>query len=241
MDTPKNSGRNQSSIEDATQITEIILTDYFDNQQREKWNKILKEKHGIEQPQKKRAKRIQLYRRLAAAAILLILVTAGIFYAPINQAKTTQDLIALHLEDKKQNTGIRKSGGTTVTIQTNAMAAYEENDYKNAIPLFLKILENKEAKIEYNLFLGLSYLYSQNAKKAIDAFKTARTKTRTTTQDNKEELATSINWYLSLAYLQQKDYKNARKELMAIIENNGRKKEAAQELLISKPLSTYDK
>lgn len=239
MNNNKKSRGSQFSTEETTKLTESILVDYFDNQQKEKWNQILIDKYGIKSPQKKRAKRIRLFSRFAAAATLLLFITIGIFHAPFNSTNSTQELLAIHLKDKKQGKNSKKSIEIVEHIETDAMVAYEENDYKSAIPLFVEIIEKKEIKIENYLLLGLSYLYNQNTQQAVEALKTARTIILTSTQNNTAEMASEINWYLSLAYLQDKDYKNAKKELTAIIENNGWKKEAAEELLASKSLSKY--
>lgn len=226
MKKKEQTNQERNALAKKDQMTEILITDYFDQQQKTKWNKILEKKHGVSFPQKKRVKRIQLYRTLAVAASLLLLVFAGNFYSNTNSA---ENLVAQYLEEPFPSEN-RKGIDAVADKRKEAIAAISAKEYLSAIKIFEEITQTEEAKVDDYFYLGLSYLYHENAEKAVVMLLEARTMKPSNFLDTKDE----INWYLALAYFQDGDKENAKKELKNFINQSDFWNKAEAQALLDK-------
>ncbi|HQV79309.1 MAG TPA: hypothetical protein PLJ42_12275 [Chitinophagales bacterium] len=87
------------------------------------------------------------------------------------------------------------------TLEQKAIQAYEHENYFEAVNEYQKLVANNPNNVKNNLFLGLSYLSTNQAPKAIDIF-------------NKiieaNEYGNEIKWYLALAYIKNNQIQEAQ-------------------------------
>lgn len=92
--------------------------------------------------------------------------------------------------------GVNKQSDETAAIQ-----AYEKEDYFGAVKYYEKLQKNDSTNIKNNLFLGISYLATNQAQKAIDILNKINTPS---------DFQFDIQWYLGLAYLKNKNKTQAQ-------------------------------
>lgn len=249
MKKSKQNGGSIFSEMEKNKMTGLFLTDYFDHQQKEKWQQILEEQYGIDSPQKKSAKKIQLYRFASVAAIIFFVISVGTFSIENILPKNSKELVAFNLgdTDKPITNDIRKNATIKKLSETSTIAkeqlagqiAFKEGKYDLAIDYYTEIINANSTEINDYYNLGLSYLYlGKNAQKAIEYLLITRTMIPSLKSDNKEEYKDELSWFISLAYLQNNDLENVKKELDNIILIKGYKEEEAKTLLeqISTPI-----
>ena len=158
---------------------------------------------------------------LAAAATIALIAFCVEFYwhTTINE----DTLFANYFEPSMNVSAPIVRSESDETILNNAFMAYNEADYKKAIPLFengFKATQNSELLF----YEANAYLASGNTNKAIEKFKEHLNYTDILTQRS--------HWYLALAYLKNKDLKEAKNQLNKLI-NSGEtfKKDQVSSLL----------
>ena len=150
---------------------------------------------------------------LARAAAVLVLVTAGWFGVNYQATPQYERLSAAYLEEIPPSV-VTKLGvePTNVDINwQNAKLAYGNQKFDEAAIHLKKIEAHQALTYEQHFYIGIS-LMCQTKKDNASAIQHLL-KVR---QDGDGWNAADINWYLALAYIQNKQFVEARQELMAI-------------------------
>ncbi len=158
---------------------------------------------------------------LVAASFAVLLSVSWYFYT--SSTPNFDSLYASNYE-KYPNTIYTITRGSTVdtSLEYKAFEAYESNNYKNAVSLFIAVKDNKN--LEYvDFYLAQSYLNTNQLDKAIPLFLDIST--------HKKEFSSESLWYLSLAYLKMDKKEKAIKILENLIQDGAYKKEEATILL----------
>lgn len=203
-------------------VTQQILQEGFDELYRKRWEQILQEEHGVRPAGLQVAHKRKLRYFLSIAATVLFLVVAGFLFHQNNTNKNT-DLAAIYLAKKFPHPDVRKGNNDqAINHRRLAIAAYNTNDYQEAIKSYENVLKEEEGTTKDHFFLALSYLYNKENDKAIAAFLN-----RPQSKNFQEE---SI-WFLSLAYLEAGKKEQAKIYLQQIVQNQWWKKKEAKRLL----------
>jgi len=138
----------------------------------------------------------QIFPYMAAA---LVAGALFFFYCLAGTTHTPEQLYAMNYKPPAFNT--QRSTSNEKQLQT----AYETKDYNTVIQL----LENDiEIDPDLQLYLGISYLETNQTDKAINTFSALQSKS------SERDLAT---WYLALAYLKNKETEKCKTELNKLI------------------------
>ncbi len=164
----------------------------------------------------KRARSRRRYYGMAAAiGFLLIAGLAFWFYR-----HQPQQLFQTYYEVYYANS----FRGEVPQAYEQGMIYYQQNDYQQAIPYLERVSQQAAADPQTVLYLGNSYLNTNETEKAIRQF--------TQGLSLKDAiLRQHAAWYLALSYLKKGEKEPAKKQLHEIIRQQGIYQEKAEELL----------
>ena len=155
------------------------------------------------------------------AAVIAILLTLGGFVYQNLISNSEEKLFASYFEPYRNVVYPTVRSTTDNSIMDQAFTAYENLDYQNATVHFESLLrEDKNDTITF--YLANSYM---QLSRSSDALALLQSKNNSVFEQER-------NWYIALAYLQQKERQNALTYLRKVLQGNGvfMKKEA-QELI----------
>ena len=156
-----------------------------------------------------------------AASIGLLLGLGWIAYITFSGADY-DNLYAANFETYPNTVyTITRSDGDQ-SLEREAFAAYEANDYERAAADFLD-LKTQGGSAHTDFYLAQSYLHLGRDQEAIEILKSVII--------GNMEFKAEAHWYLALAYLRSKDRLKAVATLKHLSENFDYKKEKAQALL----------
>ncbi|MEM7104259.1 MAG: hypothetical protein AAF502_14065 [Bacteroidota bacterium] len=158
---------------------------------------------------------------MALAATVVFLVFMGIAYFMLSSQYSGANLVANNLEAYPDR--ITSMSDAPISALSNAMKAYNQNDFTTAIPLFEGIGTDDQYFTLSRLYLGISQLESGNASDAIN--------TLNDLFQMENDLKEPAQWYLALAQLANGDETTARINLEDISENGGYQSSKATGLL----------
>lgn len=147
--------------------------------------------YGVRRPQDSEIKRLPIFRVVAIAAsiILLVAISKNLFFT---QTHSLTELVAITLlNDQFEHPGIIK--GEIYEDQINrssAIEAFNKNDFTTAIDQYTIISERTG---QDQLFLGVAYLKNQNYQQAISILSTLN--------ESENAYSSEARWYLALSYI----------------------------------------
>jgi predicted Zn-dependent protease len=174
-----------------------------------------------EQPKKGKIIHLSFFRYAVAASVIgiLALLSWRLFITP--NAVSGQEIYASYFKPLTHpDATVRGENDTTTEAQ--AVAAYEREDYFEAVKHYEKLVANNPDNVKNNLFLGISFLGSNQPKKAIDILSKITAS---------EEFHFDIQWYLALAYIKSKDISQAQTTLTNLTKEENYYQTEAKEIL----------
>jgi len=159
--------KNKLSEKQEEKITKALFQRHFDEEMKNRWSKELSDKYNV-LPSGQTKNTFSRRKWLLMAASLILGLISVFLYQNTMKQNTTQ-LADEHLAKIYTHIGLKK-GIETDEMRTNAIDAYNTNDYAKTILLYEKIIASEDKTIEDFFFCGLSYLYSGQAVKAIPLF-----------------------------------------------------------------------
>ena len=164
---------------------------------------------------------MNVYKLAAAACIIgvLSITTYRIFFA---KKSVNEEQIYASYFKPLTNIDATVRGENDDSDEKKAANAYENEDYFEALNIYQKLVSNNPKNVKNNLFLGISYLATNQSKKAIDVLQTI-------TQS--EEYHFDIQWYLALAYIKNKEIQNAQATLSNLTKEENYYQKEAQEII----------
>ncbi|MBI2841387.1 MAG: tetratricopeptide repeat protein [Acidobacteria bacterium] len=169
-----------------------------------------------------------------AAATLLVAVTLGVaayFVTGWQRGGWGHEGAAIEWRDVRVSeaeyvAGARRPvlrGAETAEIFDSAMDAYQQNDFATAAER-LEVVSRLEPEDQpAHFYWGVALLMSGNNREAIQVL-------RQTLRISSGSRIDAVRYYLAVAYLMDNRVEEARSEIEAVIELNGKHKPAAQEL-----------
>ena len=152
------------------------------------------------QPKKGKVISLSFFRYAAAACIIgvLALVSWRLIFTQKNIDE--QEIYASYFKPLT-NPDATVRGENDSTAESKAIQSYEKEDYFEAVKYYEKLVANNPDNVKNNLFLGISFLATNQPKKAVDILSKIITS---------EEFHFDIQWYLALAYLKNKEILQAQ-------------------------------
>lgn len=212
---------NESEMESFTQK---LLDEKFGEEDKTRWANILAEKHHIKRnasPKPNAGRRIKpLFARVGAIAATFTLLVAAFFLLRQSPIEIADAYLA---NNKLEYGSIRKSLTNVADLRLNAGQAYEAKEYPEAIDTWKEVLQKDQPIAEDYFYLGLSYLHNQQMDQAIESLLKARP-----LSVEEARFVQEINWFLSLAYVKNKEPQKALAELNKIQSNDWNYDKAVQ-------------
>ena len=179
-----------------------------------------------------KVKRLTAIRYLAAAAVIGLLLVAGLFYFPrgeqdmfANNFEPYEDVLSGDVEIVLSERGAALDVEALEALQ-KGLKDYQKENYEQAIPVFEQYLkssakEYKEKDVQF--YLAVSNLAIGNNLKAIEGFESLL-------KSEKFKLKTASQWYLALAYLKN-GQKDQAKPLLEGLKSNEKYIDKVQKIL----------
>jgi predicted Zn-dependent protease len=154
------------------------------------------------------------------AAACVIGIFSFMMYRSFFSNKLDEQTIYASYFKPLTNTDATVRGENDSTEEAKAAQAYEKEDYFEAVNFYQKLVANNPDNVKNNLFLGISFMATNQPKKAIDILNKITTS---------EEFHFDIQWYLGLAYIKNKEIQNAQSVFANLSkEDNYYQKEASE-------------
>lgn len=164
------------------------------------------------------------FLKYAIAAVLIIGSTLFVVKSFSSAQVSSDELYAQYFEPYRNVIAPIQRGETVQTEEEKVFANYEMRDYQTALAGF-RMLKEKSNQDYLVLYEGVTLMQLNQYEQAIIVFNTF--------PKNKNKFADKLQWYLSLAYLKTEKITEAKALLQLIIEKNGYKREAAQNIMKS--------
>lgn len=173
--------------------------------------------------EQKKAKVISMsfFRYAAAACVIGIICFTSYNLFFVTKQLDEQAIYASYFKPLT-NPDATVRGENGATEESIAVQAYEKEDYFEAVNAYQKLVANNPDNVKNNLFLGISFLGTNQPKKAIDVLNKIT---------NSEEFHFDIQWYLALAYIKNKELQNAQTTLSNLTKEENYYQKEAQEIL----------
>lgn len=175
----------------------------------------------INEPKKGKVVSMSFFRYAAAACIIGIIGFASYKMIFVTKQLDEQAIYASYFKPLT-NPDATVRGENGATDESQAIQAYEKEDYFEAVNAYQKLVANNPDNVKNNLFLGISFLGTNQPKKAIDVLNKITTS---------EEFHFDIQWYLALAYIKNKELQNAQTTLSNLTKEENYYQKEAQEIL----------
>lgn len=156
-----------------------------------------------------------------AACFIGLIVTVSWHFILQGNTPNTDQLFAAYYQPLTHPDGTVR-GEDNKHSEKDAIALYEKEDYFEAANLYQKLVNNNPENIKNRLFLGISYLSSNQTEKAIVVLSGIQQAT---------EYQQDIQWYLALAYIKNKNVTAAIPLLHALSESPNYYQPKAKELV----------
>lgn len=175
----------------------------------------------VNEPKKGKVIPLHFFRYAAAACIIGILALLS-WRLLITPNRIDEQAIYASYFKPLTNPDATVRGENGASDESMAIQAYEKEDYFEAVKYYEKLVANNPDNVKNNLFLGISFLATNQPKKAIDVL------SRITTS---EEFHFDIQWYLGLSYIKNKDIPQAQTTLTNLTKEENYYQKEAQEIL----------
>lgn len=157
---------------------------------------------------------------LASAAVIAVVIGVSFFF---NNSINEDTLFSYYFEPSKNVTFPIVRSDSNARLQKNAFIAYSEYNFETAINLFESSYKNTKNS-ELLFYEGNALLAVGKTNEAISKFKEHL--------KYSDRLSNRTHWYLSLAYLKNKDLINAKLHLQLLLKSDEPfKKEETKQLL----------
>ncbi len=176
---------------------------------------------SINNAQKNRIRELYSNKWYLAAAVVTIVIIIGTFLISIMSDTYSNEELFKKYYEPEDAVLITRSGNSNSDLDlTKALQQFEQENYKEAIPLLKKIDNN----VLSGFYLGIAYIETNDFSKAIKEFKGVI--------DHGDNLfIEQSEWYLGLCYLMNNEKDKAIKDFRKIIHENSLYKPDAEEIL----------
>jgi tetratricopeptide (TPR) repeat protein len=173
-----------------------------------------------------RKKTAALRRRLLiAGSFITIVVVAGFFVLFLgNKSYSNEEIYAMYYKPYEASMNFRSADVNINDELRTAMQYYENKDFRNALLLFEKILNDDPSRIGLNLYSGISHMEIQEYNDANRDFQKI-------IDDRYSLYIEQAEWYLGFCYLMTGNTEKASEQFEHIAAQDGYYKDEAIEVL----------
>lgn len=214
------------SADQLEEISEQLIKAGLEQAQKEDWADKLRTEYGVDKPNAdKRVRLLPFFLTIAAGLALLLTL-----YILIPRQTTAPSLQAqVHQQLTKEifpHSAIRKGASELDDLRHQFSQAYSGENFKLAITLGEQIIQLGNSSTDDLFFLGLCYLYDEQAEKAIPFFVPISQQINSSARFQRE-----AQWFLALAYLKLEREQSAIPLLKEFEKTNSWKSRDATSLL----------
>ncbi len=174
----------------------------------------------LEKKRSGRTKRALRYAVAASIAVVISLGTYNLLFKKVSDSKIVSQFYKPYdvtLVNRSANDGLTKT-------LTTALEKYENQEYKEAIPLFRQVLE-------YNPDMVASYLYSGISFFEIEEYRNAGQSFQEVIDHNDNLYVEQAEWYLGFVFLMRDEKDKAKEQFEKIADTQGYYQDEAEKIL----------
>lgn len=160
----------------------------------------------------------------AAASIALLIATGGMVYEYSKPSLNNNAIYDKYFAPYEVSVTYRSGNEEVDRILIKALEEYENQDYRNAVQLFEKVLEKRSADFAANLYSGISLMETEKYQKATNSFQTIIT-------HNNNLFIEQAKWYLAMCYIKTGQTKKAEITLNELVAIDSYYKKPAKKVL----------
>lgn len=160
---------------------------------------------------------------LIAASIIFAVILGIVLSKTLIKGQNTDQLFAQYYE-RLDNSFTSRSYAESGNDFTKAIQFYDQGNYEGAIMLLKRVVTVDPANNAAKLFLGISFIETEQLKNAIPVFKNIL-------ESNDVIFGEHARWYLSLCYIKLKEVDKAKQQLQQIIKEKTIYAQKASEIL----------
>jgi len=162
--------------------------------------------------------------KYATAAAIVVFVLIGAFLLYNNRSLSSDQLYQKYYEPYEASYNLRSGSVELNNELYKAMSKYQNKEFKEAIALFEKILEQDKSRVGLHLYSGLSHMELEQFQKASNDFSVIIEKDYQLYLDQAE-------WYLAFCYLMTDNTIKAKEAFNAIASSESYYKKEAGKIL----------
>lgn len=166
------------------------------------------------------------YRKLISIAAVILIITVPTLMLLNKQKMSPEELYQSYFEVYPNVAAPIVRSESPKNSLEQAMAIYEQKDYKGAIDKLQKIKVETKDKEAVGFYLAMAYLANGNTNQAIEKFQKLQQQSLATYQDQ-------TTWYLALAFLSNKELEKSKTQLIKLSKKDSFYKNKATKLLKS--------
>ena len=164
------------------------------------------------------------WQRMAAALVLLIGLSAIMYYTTFREQATGNTLFASYFEPYPSDYSPQRNDEGTAAILDAAFLSYEQQNYPEALAGFQSLPEQASGNPMIRFYKGQCYLYTGAIEAAIRSFEYVLA-------DGDNYYLEASRWYLALAYIKEDKMGKAKKILIKLSAEAGMYQKQAKALL----------
>ena len=216
-------------IEQLNEIIEKTNTNFLDDvapeyaeevEREEREKREREEKEPVIEKAKKQKFKINKYSYLAAASIIIIIISISLF--TLLSSQTNEQLFNNFFTPYPDI--ITEKGEANDNLLENAMYYYNSGNYMTVVKMLDSRIDNNATDYLLSFYFGISCLKTNKTNEAIEAF-------RNIIVNNRKPIIYQATWYLALAYLKNNETEKAINSLEALSELETSYAEKAESLL----------
>lgn len=159
-----------------------------------------------------------------AAASVIILLTITLFTDILKSEFSTNEKMFEQYYEKYEPLNVRAVATLNDEIYQNAVAAYNNEEYEQALHLFEKVLEADKGRMEANIMSGVSNM-------ELNKFQTASGSFNKVIDHNDNLFIEDAQWYLGFCYLKTENKDKAIEQFTEIAESSSSRSKKARKIL----------
>jgi len=160
---------------------------------------------------------------IAAASFTILISIGGLTYYHSHQPPSKDEIFTEYYKPYEVTVSFRSADTEINSLLTNALQAYQQENYNEALGLFQQVLE-KRNDISAQMYSGISYMEIEKYRKANKSFQDV-----IKAKDNL--FIDQAKWYSAMCYVKLGEIQNAKSLLMELSQTSAFYKNKSAEII----------
>ena len=160
---------------------------------------------------------------IAAASFTILISIGGLTYYHTHQPSSNDEIFDEYYKPYEVTVAFRSADTEINSLLTNALQAYQQENYDQALVLFQQVLEKRD-DISAQMYSGISYMEIEKYRKANKSFQDV-----IKAKDNL--FIDQAKWYSAMCYVKLDEIKNAKFLLMDLSQSSAFYKKKSAEII----------